>query len=66
MGLKAVVPDVRSRYWAETLSEEIYERGRNVGAPYAVIPLRTSPRIPREISVFEGRHVVTVIPRSSK
>ena len=64
MGLKAVVPDVRLRYWAETLSEEIYGRGQDVGAPCAVVALRTSPRVPRGIPVFEGRYVVAAIPRS--
>ena len=64
VGLKPVIPDTRLRYWAETLSDDVYKRARDLGEPYAIVALKTARRLPRGAPVFEGKFIIAVVPRA--
>jgi len=64
VGLKPVIPDTRLRYWAETLSDNVYKRARDLGEPYTIVALKTARRLPRGAPVFEGRFIIAAVPRA--
>ncbi len=63
-GLQAVVPDVRLRYWAETIGE-VYKNPQEANGPYAIVALKSGRRVPRGVPVFEGRFIIAVVHHTS-
>ena len=60
---RAVVPEVRLRYWAETLSEDVVGARRGGPPPAGCLVLLRNGRrpVPPGIRVYDGRYIVAVM-----